>query len=219
MLPTAPRMVRMHYPAQLQMKSLQRLLVSAALLLALPAFAISPEDVVKTQKILTTVLDLTSKYQTLSVTVPAPTPLTDKSGKYFVPYTTSGELTAWATKAINAQAGAAIGGKAGEEAGKALAAKVPFGGLLAGTAKKKGKQVGAITALGGPEFIKTSSELSFNNLDDYAVYLHMTHAASPNYAQALATAMSIYPELEKGYNAALKRAYQQAAKKPKVAAK
>jgi hypothetical protein len=202
------------------MKSIQRSLLTAGLLLTAPlALAISPNDVIRAQKILTVVLDLTAKYQAASVNLEAPKPLTDKSGKYFVPYTEKGELAEWATKAINAQAGAALGGKAGEEAVKHLAAKVPFGGLLSGAAKKKGKELGAVAAVGGAKFIKKTSDFSFNNLDDYAVYLHVTHAGTANYAQALATAMSIYPELEKGYQPALQKAYAAASKKTKVATK
>lgn len=199
---------------------LPRLLVPVALL-ALPslAFAIDAGDIVRAQKILTTVLKVTSKYQAMSVNVPAPTPLTDASGKYFVPYNAKGEPTAWATKAFNAQAGAAVGAKVGEKAAGALAAKVPLGGLLAGAAKNKGKSLGAFAAIGGPEFVKKTSDYSFKKLDDYIVYLHVTHANSAGYAQTLATVMSIYPEVEKNYNSALQRAYQAAAKKSKVAAK
>lgn len=197
------------------------ILLVASGLFVLPslAFALDPADVVRAQKILTAVVKITSKYQALSVDVPAPQPLTNKSGKYFVPYNAKGELTEWASKAFNAQAGAAVGAKVGEKAGQALASKVPFGGMLAGAAKNKGKELGALAAVGGLEFIRSSSEFSFNKLDDYIVYLHVKHSSSPGYAQALATAMSIYPELEKNYNPALKRAYESAAKKSKVASK
>ena len=200
---------------------IRSILLVASGLFVLPslAFALDPADVVRAQKILTAVVKITSKYQALSVDVPAPQPLTNKSGKYFVPYNAKGELTEWASKAFNAQAGAAVGAKVGEKAGQALASKVPFGGMLAGAAKNKGKELGALAAVGGLEFIRSSSEFSFNKLDDYIVYLHVTHSSSPGYAQALATAMSIYPELEKNYDPALKRAYESAAKKSKVASK
>ncbi len=197
-----------------------RLLLVAALL-ALPsiAFAIDAGDLVRAQKVLNVVLKVTSKYQAMSVDVPAPTPLTDDSGKYFVPYNAKGEPTEWATKAFNAQAGAAVGAKVGEKAAGALAAKVPFGGLLAGAAKNKGKSLGAFAAVGGPEFVKKTSDFSFKKLDDYIVYLHVTHSSSPGYAQTLATVMSIYPEVEKNYQSSLQRAYQTASKKAKIAAK
>lgn len=195
------------------------LLVATLLFAPSFAFALDAGDIVRAQKILTVVSKLTTKYQAQSINVPAPTPLTDKSGKYFVPYNTKGEPTEWAVKAFNAQAGAAVGAKVGEKAAGALAAKVPLGGLLAGAAKNKGKSLGAFAAVGGAEFVKSTSDFSFKTLDDYIVYLHVTHSSSSGYAQSLATVMSIYPEVEKNYNAALDRAYKAAAKKSKVAAK
>ena len=108
--------------------------------------------------------------------------------------------------------------KAGEEAGKALVSRVPFGGLLGGAAKSKGKELGAVVAVGGPEFIKSSSDLSFNTLEDYAVYLHVKHANDGEFPKALATAIAIYPPLEKGYPAALKAAFAKAEVAAKVAA-
>ena len=149
----------------------------------------------------------------------APAPQTSQAGPYFLPYNSKGEMTEWANKAINAQVGAALGAKAGEEAGKAVTSRIPFGGLLNGAAKNKGKALGAIAAVGGTEFIKTSSDQSFANLDDYAVHLHVTHAGSANFAQALATAMAIYPSLEKSYQPSIKGAYERAAKAAKAAPK
>ena len=174
------------------------------------ALAASAADVVKAQVILSKVLEFTSKYQAYAADVQAPAPLANNAGKFLIPYTADGQLTEWATKTLSTQVGAALGAKAGEEAGKHLAAKVPFGGLASGLVKKKGKEMGAVAAIGGMDFIKQTSSLSFNNLDDYAVYLHVTHANSGGYAQALAAAMAIYPSLEKGYDAAVKKAYQQA---------
>ena len=50
--------------------------------------------------------------------------------------------------------------------------------------------------------------MSFNNLDDYAVYLHVTHGNEAGLQQALAAVMSIYPDLEFGYDVAINKAYQ-----------
>ena len=202
------------------MKRIARLLVALTLTLSMPqwARALSPEDVAKAQKILKVVADVAAKLQQSSVTLTAPTPLTNQTGAFFLPYNSKGELTGWANKALNAQIGAAVGEKAGEEAGKALVSKVPFGGLLGGAAKSKGKELGAVAAVGGPEFIKSSSDLSFNTLEDYAVYLHVKHANDAEFSKALATAIAIDPPLEKGYPAALKAAYAKAEAAAKAAA-
>jgi hypothetical protein len=137
----------------------------------------------------------------------APTPLTDKSGKFCCPYDEEGHLVGWANKAIGAQVGAAVGSKVGEKAGGAVLSKVPFGGLLSGAAKKKGKELGALAAVGGPDFVKSSSTISFNSLEDLSLYLHLNFAANPEYVKGLAAALAIYPDLEKTYAASLKKAY------------
>jgi hypothetical protein len=136
-----------------------------------------------------------------------PEPLTDKSGKFFLPYGEDGQLAGWANKALGAQVGAAVGAKVGEKAGQAVLAKVPFGGLLAGGARKKGKELGALAAVGGSDFVKQTSKLSFNSLKDYAAYLHVNHAGDTDYVKALAAALAIYPDLEKTYEAAVKETY------------
>ena len=192
------------------MKSFLRFpLYFAVLFAAMPsAFATNMADVVKAQVILGKVLEYTAKYQVQTGSIEAPQPLTNNKGKYFVPYNAEGQITEWATKTLNTQVGAAIGAKVGEEAGKQLAAKVPFGGLASGLMKKKGKEMGAVAAIGGTEFIRKTSALSFNNLDDMAVYMHVKHGSSGDYAQALAAAMAIYPALESSYDGAIRSAYQ-----------
>ena len=198
------------------MKHLQRLLAVALVATLLPglALALSPEDIAKAQKILQVVIDIRAKMKAASVELTAPTPQTNQAGPYFVPYNSKGEITPWASKAISAQVGAAVGEKAGEEAGKAVLNQVPLGvgSLFSGAAKKKGKELGAIAAVGGPEAIKAGSDLSFSKLEDYAVYLQATHGSDSEFAKALATAIAIYPELEKTYPKAIKTAYESAAK-------
>ena len=147
--------------------------------------------------------------------VPVPEPRTDNAGKYMLPYDDLGISTEWADKALNAQAGAAAGGVAADKAVDALVSKVPLGGLFAGSAKKKGKEMAAVAAIGGWEFIKETSSLSFDSLDDYSVYLHMTHSGEDGYDQALAAAMAIYPKLEKSYSKTLSKVYRSANKAAK----
>lgn len=196
------------------MKPTLRAFALFTVVLALPSFALatSVADVVKAQAILAKVVQLTKKYQQYNGVVQAPEPLANNGGQYQLPYGSNGALTEWANKTLNVQVGAIAGEKAGELAGNAVASRVPFGGLMGGAFKKKGKQLGAVAAVGGPEFIKKSSDRSFNNLDDYAVYLHVKHSADGGYASALAAAMAIYPGLEKSYDAAIQKAYANAAK-------
>lgn len=86
---------------------------------------------------------------------------------------------------------------------------------MGGAAKKKGKQIGAITAIGGMPFIKDSTERSLNKVDDYIVYLHVEHGSNPDYQKGLASAMALYPEMEGRTDIAMRNAYKQAAKEAK----
>jgi len=192
---------------------LRLLLVTGLLGSVLPAFGQRDiGNIIKAQIILGKVMELSAKMKEQSVELIAPDPIPDSSGRYLLPYDNDGNLTEWAEKSLNAQAGAAVGAKAGEHAGRALASKVPFGGLAAGALKGKSKEIGALTAIGGLEFVKQTSTQSFNNLDDYSVYLHVMHGGTAGHEKALAAAMAIYPALENGYDASVRKAYQHGAR-------
>jgi hypothetical protein len=201
------------------MKSLVRsfgVLVLSGLCATTTVFA-NPADIVRAEAVLRKVLLISGQYQGKDLVLTAPTPLTDKSGMYFEPYDANGELTPWATKAIEATAGGMAGEKAGGAAVSALGGAIPGVGLLSPFAKKKGKELGAKAAVGGPEFIKSSSTYSFNSLNDYSVFLHAKFSGKPTYTKALASAISVYPELETTLEPAIKAAYT-AAENARVAA-
>ncbi|MCC6415627.1 MAG: hypothetical protein IT582_06935 [Opitutaceae bacterium] len=194
------------------MKRLLSLILPCAVLFAPAALhATSAADLVKAQIVLNQILQITSKFSTVQVAdITAPVPLANAKGKYVLPYTQTGALTEWATKSLSTQLGAAVGEKVGEEAGKQLAARVPFGGLASGLVKKKGKEMGAMAALGGEKYVRSTSSMSFNNLDDYAVYLQVKHGNTSGFKEALAAAMAIYPQLESTFDSAIRNAYQKA---------
>lgn len=194
------------------MKRLPLLASLLALLLSAAAHASSIADVAKAQLVLNAVIALASQFQTASGPLTPPTPIAGTTGKFVLPVNAVGEPTEWAQKSLNAEIGALIGEKAGEQAGKAVASHVPMGGLLSMAAKKKGKELGAITAIGGMDYIRRTSSLSFDSLDDYAVYLHATQANR----EAVAAAIAVYPKLEDAFQPAVKRAYQAAAKAAKA---
>ena len=190
-------------------RSVPLFLLSVVLFTPSALHADSVADLVKAQAVVSKVVQLLTEYQQYDIQLDAPAPRTNAKGKYVLPYNESGALTEWATKTFNVQAGSFAGEKAGEAAGKAVASKVPFGGLASGL-MKKGKEMGAMAALGGEKFVRSTSSLSFDNLDDYAVYLQVKHGQEPGFNQALAAAMAIYPQLETSYDWAISKAYQQA---------
>lgn len=69
-------------------------------------------------------------------------------GKFMVILTVKGNLTAWASKALQRQAGAAVVKKDGSAVGNALSSKVRMWGLMRGSGEKNGKQMGAAAASG-----------------------------------------------------------------------
>lgn len=137
----------------------------------------------------------------------APQPIAGNSGAYMSPYTTDSVLAEWVDKAVNAKTGAAVGGTAGAYAGQKLAENIPFFGSMLG--QKVGESAGRAVAIkmsGGEELIKSSSDLSFNNLDEMSVWLYVTHSGHEHYQAALDATFAIYPELQQTYYGALIRA-------------
>lgn len=176
----------------------------AAALATAPSALAGVEDVAAAMKILDQVNQITAGMAQLNVTLTAPTPIYDNSGAFLSPYRCDGTPAEWSNKAMSAGAGAAVGGMAAEKA----AAAVPFvGGFFAKKAKDVGAKQGAITAAGGMEFIKSTSDISFNTPEELAVYLQAKHAGiDVDFAKRVAAAMSIYPELKNAYTPAVKAA-------------
>ena len=137
----------------------------------------------------------------------APRPIEGNDGKYMCPYTSDGVVAEWVDKAINARAGAAIGRIGGAYAGQKAMEQVPFLGGWLGQAvgDKVGREV-AIKASGGWKFIKKTSDLSFNSVDNMCVYLYVKYSTNEHYQKVLKATYSIYPEMQRRFYAAIQRA-------------
>src|SRR5690554_765973 len=128
----------------------------------------------------------------------------DNNGRFMSPFTSDGVLAEWVNLANNANMGATAGSAVGAVAGAYATNKaldfVPFGlgGIVGGAAGAKvGKEVGretAISASGGWEAIRASSDQSFNSLNDMARYLKQKYGSTANFADAVRAATQIYPE-------------------------
>ena len=137
----------------------------------------------------------------------APQPIYGNSGEFMSPYTEDGVVAGWVDKAVNAKLGAAIGQQAGAYAGRKLMENVPFfGGMLGERVGDAAGRKIAIEASGGWEYIKESSDLSFNTVEDLAVYMYAHHSAHPDYQQVLEATWEIYPELQTAYMPAIQNA-------------
>lgn len=137
----------------------------------------------------------------------APQPIYGNTGEFMSPYTEDGVVAAWVDKALNAKLGAAVGRQAGSYAGRKAMENVPFiGGMLGQRAGDAAGRKIAIEASGGWEHIKETSDLSFNSLDDLAVYLYATNSSHPDYAKVLEATYEIYPDLRTAYMPAIQNA-------------
>lgn len=129
---------------------------------------------------------------------------TDNLGKYLSPYTSDDVLAEWVNNAINANIGATVGSGVGAAAGAYLGDKaleqVPFIGSFIGGAvgAEIGKATGreaAISASGGWELIRETSDRSFDDIESMARYLKAKYGHTENFADAIAATAQIYPEL------------------------
>ncbi|MCK5011627.1 MAG: hypothetical protein KAS98_14120 [Deltaproteobacteria bacterium] len=137
----------------------------------------------------------------------SPEPIQGNSGECMCPYTSDGVCAEWVDKAISAKAGATIGKHVGAYAGQKAFEQIPFVGGLIGSAigEGVGREI-AIKASGGWEYIKKTSDLSFNSVDNLSVYLYANHSSHKHYNDALKAAWEIYPKLKKRYFVAIKNA-------------
>lgn len=136
-----------------------------------------------------------------------PTPISDNSGSYMCPYTSDGVVAMWVDKAVNAGAASQAGGAIGAYAGAKALEQVPFlGGFLgAQLGAAMGRKI-AIESSGGWEYIKETSDLSFNSLEDMSVWLYATKSTNEHYDQVFKATCGIYPELKDVYYNAIQQA-------------
>ncbi len=194
-------------------------LLATAALAAPQAARADAGDLARAAALVQRVVELNQKFSAANVTLDAPEPIAGSTGKYLLPINADGTLTAWAEKALAAQLGNIAGEQAGAAAAKGLGSVVPGGSLAGGLLKKKGKETGAMTALGGADFVKQASSLSFDSISDYAVYLHAKLAGAENYTKAIQAAIALYPDLEKSYVGNISKALELSKKALAAAAK
>lgn len=137
----------------------------------------------------------------------APAPIEGSSGQYASPFTSDGVTAGWVTKSMQVKAAGQIGSMAGNYAGQKAMEQVPFVGGFLG--KKAGSAMGrgiALKSIGGEEFLRSSTDLSFNSLSDMALFMYVNYSANPDYQKILSATYAIYPEFETAYLPALQAA-------------
>jgi hypothetical protein len=128
----------------------------------------------------------------------------DNLGQYMSPYTSDGVLAEWVNMGTSASIGSTAGSGVGAVAGSMIAEQalesVPFGGLIGGfLGSAVGEEVGreaGISAVGGWENIRATSDRSFDSLTDMARYLAQKYGNEPTYGDAIKVTMQVYPEFQ-----------------------
>jgi hypothetical protein len=136
-------------------------------------------------------------------TLVSPAPLQGNAGKYLNPYLVDGTLAPWAEKGVHtSRLGAAMGGLVASE----MIGYVDVTGLASQGADTAIKQQGAISAAGGKEYMKSTSDTSFDRREDFAVYLYVNHSTKELYKKALELMKEIYPDMGSNYESDVRNA-------------
>lgn len=139
--------------------------------------------------------------------VAAPEPIAGNEGTYMCPYTSDGTIAPWVRKGRAAKAGATLGSMAGEEVGtRALEAVPIIGGFLGRRAGEAAGRRIALNMVGGEEYMRETSDLSFNEIDDLIVYLYVHHSDEEEWEEVFELTRQIYPDVEKRWAKALQGA-------------
>jgi len=133
-------------------------------------------------------------------------PIQGNTGKYMCPYTSDGVLTDWVQKGIKVGLAAKIGGAVGAGAVVGATRAIPIVGIAGYYGGKAITRKIALESMGGEEFIKKTSDLSFDYPDDLAVYMYAKHSTHPDYKKALEATFSIYPKLRTRNDRAIRKA-------------
>jgi hypothetical protein len=131
----------------------------------------------------------------------APKPLEGNGGAFMSPFTSDGVTAEWVTKAMKVQASGSLGQAAGQIAGEQLLSKIPFAGMFAGEATKSLARKAAMNSIGGEAFLKSSSDLSFNSLQEMAQYMYAFHSSHPEFPKIVKATAAIYPDFAQVYAA------------------
>jgi hypothetical protein len=132
---------------------------------------------------------------------------------FMSPYTVVGTVALWVEKGRSASAGSAVGGFLGAQAGQKMAEQIPFfGGMIGKAVGESAGRAVALKMVGGEEFIRANSDMSFNTVQDLAVYMYAKNSSHKDFAAVLKLTQEIYPDLKTGYYPAIYNASALAAR-------
>jgi len=128
--------------------------------------------------------------------VVVPEPIEGTEGEYMSPFTFYGTVAPWVEKGTTAMIGARLGSAAGQRTGSAALSAVPIvGGWLGNKAGEKiGREV-ALKLIGGEEYIESTSDMSFDEIENMIIFLYSSYSDHEEYEEIMSLTASIYPEM------------------------
>jgi hypothetical protein len=120
------------------------------------------------------------------------------TGRYLSPITSKGLPAAWVgRRSEGSGVGTTLGGMAGSYVGEKALEQVPFvGGFLGNKVGKAAGRTIALNSIGGEAFLRESSDISFNDINEMARWLVATHSQHTKFNEIMKAAYQIYPELQ-----------------------
>lgn len=131
--------------------------------------------------------------------MPLPEPIYGNTGKFMSPFTEDRTVTPWVEKGLQVSVAGNVGSALGS-----LAASSSDNLLLAVAGGVAGHVVGTevvLKAMGGWDYIKDNSDMSFDTVEEMARYLVDENGSHPQYKQVLNATYGIYPELRNAIKA------------------
>lgn len=126
--------------------------------------------------------------------------IADSSGQFLSPITSDGVVAEWVEKSISVGLGSSLGGAAGAYVGQKALENVPFVGGFLG--QRGGAALGrklALEGVGGEAFMRETTDISFNTVDEMATWLKRNYATHPRMAEVLKASGKIYTDLPLAY--------------------
>ncbi len=123
----------------------------------------------------------------------SPVPRDDAKGQYLSPYTSDAVVAPWVQKGLTAKVGSAAGSIATQ---KALE-NIPIASFFADRAGRAAGRAAALKLVGGMKYMRSTTDLSFDNLEDMVIYTYVHHSDHVDYSRVIDLVGDIYPSFAK----------------------
>lgn len=133
-----------------------------------------------------------------------PAPYPNNESEFLAPYTAAGDQTEWVVNILENRTSTEVGRSSGDAIGEYVAEHIPMmsdwlNAFIASTVARSS----AVYLAGGEDVMLESSDQSFDNVADLAVWMYASYGDTQHYEDVLWATMSVYPDLQEEYRDAL----------------